>query len=215
MKLDVPLVRQPKDSVDCGVAVLNMITKYHGLDISYSGIRSKIRVFKDGTYCPQLGSLLIRLGFNVELVTFNPALFTLKDVGKTQGEVVRHLQNLLETKKPTTDKRVIRFLLTFIKNGGVVTVKIPSEEDIKEEIESRRPLIVVLTSNFLVTSKPKFNLHFNVVTGIDEKYVYANDPAWDERGGKHKYLIPDYFYGIYASAKDPDNPTFIKIRKSK
>ena len=72
----------------------------------------------------------------------------------------------------------------------------------------------MITSNFLLFDKPIFNFHFNLITGIDETHIYVNDPLWDYRGGKHKYLINDFMYAIYASAYgDLDNASLMKIRK--
>jgi len=70
-----------------------------------------------------------------------------------------------------------------------------------------------MTTNFIYSDKPVFNFHFNVVTGIDDNYVYVNDPLWDGRGGKNKYTITEFLYGLYASAYgDLDNASLIKIK---
>ncbi|HEY4694754.1 MAG TPA: cysteine peptidase family C39 domain-containing protein [Candidatus Nanoarchaeia archaeon] len=214
MKLNVPLVIQPKDSVDCGLATINMVAAYHGLKASLADLKSKIKVFKVGTYGPQLGSHLLNLGFKVEIVTFNPGLFALSNVGIGREQLIKHLENSLKINTFKDGKRVINFFVNFLKDGGEVRVKIPDVGDIKEEINARRPLIALLTSSFLSAGKPKFNFHFNVITGIDEKYIYVNDPIWGKRGGRHKYLIPNYLFGMYASAYgDLDNPCLIKISK--
>ncbi|HIH39222.1 TPA: hypothetical protein HA219_00645 [Candidatus Woesearchaeota archaeon] len=101
----------------------------------------------------------------------------------------------------------------FIENGGKITSRIPCREDVQEEIDSKRPLCALMTTNFIYSDKPVFNFHFNVVTGIDDNYVYVNDPLWDGRGGKNKYTITEFLYGLYASAYgDLDNASLIKIK---
>ena len=87
--------------------------------------------------------------------------------------------------------------------------------DVHEEIKHRRPLITLLTSKYLRATKPDFNMHFNAITGIDKKYIYINDPSGNpQHGGRHKFKIEDYFYGIYASAfGGADNAALMKIRK--
>ncbi|HIH31759.1 TPA: hypothetical protein HA235_03565 [Candidatus Woesearchaeota archaeon] len=52
MKLDVPLIRQPKGSVDCGIAGLAMIMKYYGSNVSFEKLKNEISVDKIGTYAP-------------------------------------------------------------------------------------------------------------------------------------------------------------------
>ena len=216
MKLDVPLVKQAEDSVDCGLAVVNMITSYHKKNITFAKIKSEIKTDKLGTYNPQLGSYLIKQGFDVEIVTFNPGLFTNQNKGKSKKQLLDHLETLLKTKKGSGAKKVVRYFIKFLKDGGKLTIRIPNEEDIRNEIQNKRPLIAVLTSNFLLGETPKYNFHFNVVTGIDKNFIYANDPLPDRWGGKHKFPISDYFFAIYASGQGPvdnlDNPSLIKIR---
>jgi len=74
-----------------------------------------------------------------------------------------------------------------------------------------------MTHWFLFDSKdsPKFSLHFNVITGIDDKYIYVNDPDWGKPfGGKHKHKIEHYLYAIHASAQSSvDNACLMLIKK--
>jgi hypothetical protein len=216
MKLEVPVIKQAKGSVDCGIAVVHMIAAYYKNKVTFDKIKSEIPLDKTGTYNPQLGSFFLKRGFGVEIVTFNPGLFTNREKGKNSKQLLSHLEKLLKTKKPNQAKKVARYFMKFIKDGGKLVVRIPNEEDIRGEIENKWPLIAVLTTNFFFGTKPRFNFHFNVVTGIDRKFVYANDPLPDRRGGKHKYPISEYLFAIYASANGgPDNPSIIKIRAKK
>ena len=59
MKLNVPLVRQPLNSVDCGIAGLAMIFAYYGVNKSFTAIKKEIEVDKIGTYMPQIGNATI------------------------------------------------------------------------------------------------------------------------------------------------------------
>jgi len=52
MILDVPLIRQPKDSVDCGIAGVSMITTYHGIDRSFDEVKKEVMTDSTGTYAP-------------------------------------------------------------------------------------------------------------------------------------------------------------------
>ncbi len=55
IKLNVPLIRQDKDSRDCGLAGLCMILNYYGIKTSISELKEEIEVDKKGTYVTQLG----------------------------------------------------------------------------------------------------------------------------------------------------------------
>ena len=211
MKLDVPLIRQPKDSLDCGIAGLAMILKYHGIDESFEFLKTKISVDSIGTYAPQIGKYLAEKGFDVSIVTMHPKLFTLKDRTLSQEEIITRFNELKESFS-VQDKKVISMFIDFLNTGGKIIPKVPSKEDVVEELINKRPVAALLTTNFLNNNKPIFNFHFNLITGIDEEYIYVNDPIWDERGGKNKYRISDFFYGLYASAYgDLDNACLIKI----
>lgn len=215
MKLDVPLTRQDENSLDCGIACLSMLLKYYGIEKGISDIKKDVKIHDGiGTYGPQLGKYLIEQGFEIELVTMNPFLFTNKFKNYSQKDVLNHFKELLEKTTQEKFKIPLEFFIEFIEAGGKIKVKIPSIEDIKSEISEKRPLGALITSNFLLYDKPIFNFHFNLITGIDEEFVYVNDPLPDYRGGSHKYQINDFIYALYASAYgDSDNAMLMKIVK--
>ncbi len=71
-------------------------------------------------------------------------------------------------------------------------------------------MIALLTTWFLDQSEPAFNSHFNVITGIDDRLVYANDPLGGRDGGRMQYPVGDFFFGLFASAQgDPDNASLL------
>ncbi len=214
MKLNVPLIRQKKNSVDCGIASLSMILKYYHINKSIAELKKEIKVYKHtGSYAPQLGRYLLDNGFRVEIVTMSPFLFTRRFRNKSQKYLLKHLEKLRQHNKEPKLKRSLRFFIEFIRKGGKVIVKIPTIEDIREEILNKKPLGAIITSRFLLARVPSFNFHFNVITGIDGKYIYVNDPLWDYRGGKHRYEINDFMYALYASAYgDSDNASLMKIK---
>ncbi|MFH1431975.1 MAG: C39 family peptidase [archaeon] len=214
MMLDVALIRKPKDSVYCGIACLNMVLEYYGITISFDKLKDEIEADSVGTYAPQLGSYLIKKGFDVEIVFLHPALFTNMDRGKKPDEIMAHLNSMSDCLNSERNKKALFYFIDFLKMGGSIKVKIPDKEDILVEIKEKRPLMALMTSNFLVGPNPNFDFNFNVITGIDERYVYVNDPSWNEHGGKQKHNVADFLYGVYVSSYgDLDNGCLIKIKK--
>ncbi len=213
MILNVPLVIQKKNSKDCGLVGLEMILKYHGINKSIKDLKKYLKVDKSGTYAPQLGSYMINNGFDVEIITLHPGLFTKKDEGMNKKDVLKRFEYFKSISKKRQNKKVLSYFIDYLNDGGKINVKIPDSMDIKEEIENKNPMGALLTSNFLNGDKPKFNFHFNVVRGIDKQFIYVNDPSWDKRGGRKRYLIKDFLFGLYSSSYgDLDNGCLIKFK---
>ncbi len=215
MKLNIPVITQDKNSSDCGVACVSMLLQHYDLDRSITTLKQKIEVYKGmGTYAPQLGKYLIDNGFDVELITQNPHLFTIQDRDKSQKELGLYFKDLIKNNTKESRVNSLKHFDEYLTSNGKITVQVPSIDDIKKEISQGRPLIALLTSSFLEHDKPGFNFHFNIITGIDDTFIYVNDPLSDKRGGKKKYIINDYMYALYASAfGDLDNGSFLKVSK--
>ncbi|MES2225613.1 MAG: C39 family peptidase [Patescibacteria group bacterium] len=211
--LNVPLVRQEKNSVLCGVASIRMLLAYHGIEANQEAILKEVKIHKGwGTFTPQWGIFLMNHGFKVEIITQNPKLFTAKDRGKKKAVLLKVLEERLGIADSKTDIAAIKEYITYLKQGGVLTVKIPDVRDIQEEIRSKRPLLAELTSNWLLGLRRNVNFHFNVITGIDAKYAYVNDPLWHSAGGKKRYPIADYLFALHASSYgSPDEGCLMKV----
>jgi len=143
----------------------------------------------------------------------HPGLFTKKHLPEESHDSKAHFQGLMPKASKEQDRKVIGHFIEFLSVGGKVRAKRPTEDDIVSEISQGRPVGALLTTNFLSEVEPKFNFHFNLVTGIEGELVYVNDPMWDERGGKKAYPIEDFFFGLYASSYgDLDNGCLILAR---
>src|SRR3989344_2740371 len=211
MKLNVPMIRQARNSVDCGLAMVAMISNYYGEKVTIKDLKEEIKVYKPGTYIPQLGIYFLKRGFSVELISQDPHLFTAQDRSRSQGNLERKLRRLQEEAREQNLQhryidgnaepaaRSFGYYASFLSEGGHIAVKIPSEEDIRKEIKAERPLGVALTSCFLYSSTPYLNSHANVITGIGKRDIFIQDPIWDVGGGRHGYRIQDYLYGIHAN----------------
>jgi len=213
--LDVPLVRQDVDSLDCGIACVSMLLKYYGIEKDIPALKKDIQVFDGvGTYVPQLGKFLIDNGFHVEIITLNPHLFVRTDANRSSQELGKYFEEIRDKTTKENFKAPLRYFKEFVESGGVLALRVPTVEDIRAELNDGRPLGALITSNFLLSETSGFNFHFNIVTGIDEQNVYVNDSMWDSRGGAQSYPIHDFMYALYASAYgDLDNAALMKVRR--
>jgi hypothetical protein len=217
MQLKVPVIRQKSiESIECGIVGLRMLFEYYKDEESAQDLET-LKLYENvGTYMPQLGIYLLEREYQVEIITANPHLFTLKHAELSQKDLLLYLKNYEVNLKLERFREPLKFFISFIDKGGKLTVKVPSKEDIIEEIENERPVCALLTTNIFVYDKPCFNFHFNLITGIEDNFVYVNDPIPDLRGGNHKYDINDFFYGLYSSAYgDIDNASIMKVKKRK
>lgn len=222
MKLDVPLFRQSKDSVECGLISLKMINSYYRKSSELLNLAKLIKQ-QGGVYSPQLALEALSHGYSIEIVTRNPLLVWKEHKNLTQQKIVAKLKEKLKNLTEEKDKVPVRYFIKFLEKGGILNIRIPSKEDIEEEIKQKRPLIVFLTTSTLyqknladtTNNKINYTFHTVVVTDIQNGKVFINDPFWGEEGGEKEYPIDEFLYAVYASALgDLDNACFMKIRKT-
>ncbi len=215
MILSIPALKQSKDTLECGVVCLKMLLDFYEIPNEYSSLVKEFEFYDMGITTPQIGISLLEKGFEVEMVTLNPLILSTKnrDLEDNKEKMLEQLNTIHTTISDEGKKKSLGYLMDFINRGGILTAKIPNALDIKTEIENRRPVIALLTSNFLA-GVIKFNFHFNLITGIDENLIYVNDPVSNHQGGEQKHKIDDYLFAIYASAfGDIDNASILKIRR--
>ncbi len=214
--LQVPLIRQAKESSDCGPASLAMILEYYKIDYDFEKMKKELGVYSWGTVTPQLGNYLLTRGFAVEIVTMHPLLFSLHMQFSSTSDLKNHLESLRNSMKKEDDSIALDHFIAFINHGGILTPRVPTLEDVEQEIAAKRPVLAPITHWFLHKSNmpPRFSIHFNVITGIDNANVMVNDPDWgDEFGGKHEIDRDAFLYAMYASAKGGiDDACIMKIK---
>ena len=212
MILNVPLIRQEKDTYVCVLAALSMILQFHGRNASIADLeRDEDAKLTD---LGAIGTYLLKNDFDAEVVMFHPRLFTNRDRGKSRAELIEHFRARMgHEDNMKWDDDILRYLIKFLELGGKVTVSIPDEDHIREEIEAGRPLLVTTDTNFLNGKEAKYYLHANVITGIDEEYIYVNDSLWDERGGHHRYRREEFMFGVHiATHGNFNNGSLMKVK---
>lgn len=205
-------MNQEKKSMDCSIACAVMVLQHLGIEKNIESIKKEIRVGEEGTYSPQLGIYFLDNGFDVEIITFSPFLFTQYHKKLNQKETLEHFKVCFEKTKDGEEKRSLGYFIDFLKKGGVVKIKIPSIKDTENFIKSEIPVIVGLTSVCLSDrEKPFFNFHDVLLTGFCENYFFVNNPSNTK---KEQYLKEDFMYAVHASAyRCSDNGSFLVVKK--
>ena len=144
----------------------------------------------------------------------HPRLFTQRDKGKRGAALKEHFRARIgHADTMQGDDDVLRFLIRFLEHGGKAAVKMPHAEHIREEIEAGRPLLVTTNTGFLYGQRAGCCLHANALTGIDDETIYVNDSLWDARGGRHRYPIKEYIFGIrMATHGNFNNEVLLKVK---
>lgn len=211
MQLSVPLIRQPRGSMECGLACLCMLLRYHSLPTSLAELRRALPVHSHGLFTGEVGCALLERGFAVRIVLMQPRLFTLAD--DTLGSTIlrRRLAKFAANRRATIrDREAATHLVRFMDAGGSLEIRVPSPKDIAAELRARRPVIASLTAHFLSAPRPAFTFHYTVVTGMSETTVRCNDPAWNSTGGRRVHDMEAFFFGIAATAHHQlDEPCLI------
>lgn len=215
--LQVPLVTQAEQSSDCGPASLAMLLEYYQVPFEFEEMKRELGVYSWGTVTPQLGTYLLKNGFDVEIVTMHPALFSLHSQFVGTEDLKKHLLSVEPKMKGEFDPIALTKFIEFIDAGGTIVPRVPLLKDLEEEIEAARPVLVPITHWFLHQTDlpPRFSIHFNIVTGFDESTISVNDPDWGKPfGGRHTIKRNDFLYAMYASAKGGiDDACIMKVKR--
>lgn len=210
-KLNVPLHLQGSKSLDCGPVCVQMVLEYFGIQRDLPYLQKKLSYNDVGTSAYDNASLLIDQGLQVTAVTAHPMLFP-PDQAKalsSNEEIVKMLK--LKAKRMPRHKSVLKTFEKFLNSGGRLKMEIPTDKHVRKAIDSKQPLIALLFGQALGSLEGGF--HFVVVTGYDDKYVYANNPLPQSKK-QAKYPFSQFLYGLHTSTtSDIDNGTLLIVSK--
>lgn len=214
MKLDVPLYHQKDGSYDCGPICLRMLLSYYGRDIGDEEIIQSFTYLENGISIPELGSYMLKNGFDAEIVTLNPHLFSYNMLGLSDQAAIRqHLANRILQHKKEERKIVNQHMIDFMDQGGTLRLKIPDAADLHSELEAGRPVLASMITLYL-EQHCGYNFHFTIVTGLDADHVYVNDPLKNEtKPSQYAWPRDGFFYAMHCAAfGDVDNDSLLLLR---
>ena len=217
--IDIPLIKQEKDSVACGLACLQMIYKYYHKPISYDQLKKDLKLDTIGGYLPQLGNHFLQNNFKTSIITHHPKLVMVDDKDKKSEDLIEQFYEYKNKSiSSKQDLKVLDLFIKYMESGGELRAKVPNFDDINRELVNKRPLIALINNSVFYAKQPErpFSdiFHLVVVTGYDDKFTYLNDPHW-KFGGKVRYSNQLFLYALYSSTLgDLDNGSLLTIRKN-
>ncbi|MDO8536636.1 MAG: C39 family peptidase [bacterium] len=185
MYLQVPYVRQPRNSNWCAAACTAMVLRWHGLRITQERIAREIPITQGGTQVTRLAQYFTRKGFDTTLQFWLPG-FESGFMGiKGSGDVPQVMEVLEWGARcgHSLTNRFSREVRAFVRRGGKIDLKTPDFLSIEEEIRNQRPVILPVHWNLVWGIERPQDRHFVVVIGstdldsqLTREYFYVNDP---------------------------------------
>lgn len=223
MQLDVPMIIQKEDQ-RYGLAAVEMVLTYYGADVT--PLENFLNEREGGTDMAQIGRAFLTYGFETEIITCHPRLFDMHDHSLSQEEIYAHIEKMTQFDlKRTHDRITLENLLTYFDEGGKITVKAPSFDLVKKELDAGRPAIGNVTTNFTFRGQPLRNSHFVVFTGYKGGKLILNDPNVTHTQGTlgpknvysgHEKIKGQWIFGgLYADQLNEtiDEGSILLIRK--
>jgi hypothetical protein len=171
MRLDVPYIRQPSDSMWCGVSVAAMILKYYGCNISQKAVSREMPVTRCGVSEGRFAQYFLRRGFDVTVQFWLPGLeprFLGSRGTKDSLPVMDALQRGARQRRHHPTRETCKEMLVFMKRGGTVNLRPPFLRDIEKEISHKHPVVLCIDSNWLNATRRTQAGHWVVVTGFND-----------------------------------------------
>ena len=177
MRLEVPESEQEEDK-GCGPAVLQMVLKYYGVDISQEKIIEKHGgLTKWGSYTVGLGLIAQQLGFEVTCYSYFLHKMSHKDFDKDKKVLLSSLDEKIEDEEDEYWERELETFKKFIEEGNDIVFDIPRSSEIKSHLREGRPVIIALNSSSLFERDIDLDLgHYVVLTGYENGKFLLNDP---------------------------------------
>jgi|SRR3989338_8821574 len=138
--IEVPVFKQPRDSVLCGPTCAKMVLAYYGVNVSLKRIAGSMPMIKTGVHLSAIGTFFINNGFETLLKFWEPSLkpcwFGVEDSDASRGILRSKLFN------KTTIKNYRFRLLQYLDAGGKLVFSPVMASDISDELRARRPMII-------------------------------------------------------------------------
>lgn len=220
MHLDVPYVRQPRDSVWCGAASATMILKYYGVNINQKKVAEELSIFNTGVSVGPLGQYFLRKGFDATIQFWLQGLEpkTRGFQGGLQNSfVIKALKRGISQHNHFHTQEFCKQMLVFVKHGGNVYLQPPLMRDIEKEILQKHPIILEIDSNFLDSVLRTQNGHYIVITGISNLWDDDSQVSWPGLTVHDPDINADMFYFfdelLYSCHIRHGNALIVKPRK--
>lgn len=204
--LNVPLISK-RYANDCASACIAMVLHFDGYSDDY------LHTAKDiGAHCksfpglsmPHAAAYMMDHQYDVTFQTMNTDLFHIGQDGASQQDLRKHVDWLRRSrfKNDRQHNDDLNQLAAMLRNGGELTVRLPSADDLRQEIDRQRPVIASVTNGFMGVSKKHrvgHNEHMVTIVGYDRDGFYVNDPEPAYHNGRTgHYDTSHMLFAIHA-----------------
>ena len=174
-----------------------MLLHHRDIEISIKEILNNIKMHKKGTSPGELGKFLLKRGFDVTITNMDVTLFPSKLKNKNINSQVLSLKRKLNNLDSFSKIRA-KALISFVKCGGNVMMKIFTVRDIKKSLSIGSPPIFLIERNSLYrVDELGDHGHYVMPVKIKGDSVTINDPQ-AQYGGIKTYTINDLLFSLYS-----------------
>lgn len=181
MHLDIPYVRQPKNSAWCGAASAAMILKWYGVSMTQKQIAKELPITKKGVSMGRLGQFFLRKGFDATVQFWLQGLEP--QIRGLQGNIenpflIKALERGIRQKRHSRTRDICKEMRTFVKCGGNIFLEPILTRDIEKEIRRKHPIILQIDSNFPDYVGRTQNGHYVVINGTSNPWRSNSQLTW-------------------------------------
>lgn len=192
MELNVPFVRQPKDSVWCGPATATMMLKFYSSKRSLEHIVREMNIKSTkGINMAQLASFFLNHDLDVTVQTWpNGMTKNLCSKKPINGDAAVKVLKDNKDKVKSKARIMCRELMALAKRGGSIIFSPITLKDLRDSISNNSPVIISIDMKHFADISRKTG-HYVLVYGITgpelpltQPYAYIHDPIF----GKEKFV---------------------------
>ncbi len=180
--LDVPIIYQPDDSLECSVAAMQMIMHYWGDIVDYKALVRDLSewVNEKERHLQGIGIYLARRGYEVRLHHHDASVIdeNIENLTETGiSRLVKRLSAIPDKDETQFRRRKIALDIKFIESGGKYSNKIPTLALIDSSLENKIPVMVCIKLQIWKSNPNIRNNHYVIVVGRDGDEYIINDPS--------------------------------------
>ena len=183
IKLNVPLIHQPKGSDYCTISSGNMLVAFLGDKVTTEEMVNSIfdtEQFDLNGITPRVATFMVNRGYNVFYTTYSSKLITKELKNKTQKDISLFKEKIFKLEMDEKNRKIVEqleFIVKFMEAGGKFSSTLATLETIDDYLSKNIPVSILVRPSVLYQDVKIKRNHTVVITGKDNDKYEINDPS--------------------------------------